>query len=92
MKKEQNKKSKNENENEKQKSRIPPPKKKEKKRKEPRKTCSLLQSAPMKWGNQGLQNGLSRAVALGEACIRGPQCPPRGLMQDCQFERLHLGG
>ncbi|KAL1925993.1 hypothetical protein VTP01DRAFT_7189 [Rhizomucor pusillus] len=36
----------------------------------------------MKWGNQGLQNGLSRAVALGEACIRGPQCPPRGLMQD----------
>lgn len=92
MKKEQNKKSKNENENEKQKSRIPPPKKKEKKRKEPRKTCSLLQSAPMKWGNQGLQDGLSRAVALGEACIRGPQCPPRGLMQDCQFERLHLGG
>lgn len=68
----------------------PPPQKK--KRKEPRKTCSLLQSAPMKWGNQGLQNGLSRAVALGEACIRGPQCPSRGLMQDCQFERLHLGG
>lgn len=92
MKKEQNKKSKNENENEKQKSRIPPPKKKEKKRKEPRKTCSLLQSAPMKWGNQGLQDGLSRAVVLGEACIHGPQCPPRGLMQDCQFERLHLGG